>query len=342
MTTLGSPTERSDGGRLPVRSFNEGGQSDVKYIQKMFLILLPIFLIVIAGWFFKKIKIADDNWINVLNGFAYYIALPSLIITSFWGVDFFEGDYLKLIASSVLAIIVFALFVFIMLNFLKLHNKTKASIFLAAIVGNTVYMGFPVIELSLGKSSISAGSGVVYLILPLLISIFAITYWLGKETSIKSQILDFIKNPLVISFVIAIFINFIKIDSPIFSGIKTSLLMLGATASPLALFMLGGFLYGKFLKRDIGLVLFSSFLKLLIFPFAMLGAYSAIIVWFFNKSIDLNSFDPAIILSSMPVAVTTFLIAQKFNLDKDLVANSIIVSTIASFFLLPVIISFIV
>jgi hypothetical protein len=295
-----------------------------------------------AGWFFKKIRIADDNWINVLNGFAYYLALPALIITSFWGVDFFEGDYLKLIASSAAAITIFALFVFILLNFLKLHNKTKASIFLAAIVGNTVYMGFPVIELSLGKSSISAGSGVIYLILPLLISIFAVTYWLGKETSLKSQILDFIKNPLVISFVIAICLSFIKIDGMIFSGLRTSLLMLGATASPLALFVLGSFLYGKFLKRDIGLVLFSSFLKLVIFPLAMFGAYSVIIARFFNNTIDLNSFDPAIILASMPVAVTTFLIAQKFNLDKDLVANSIIISTITSFFILPAVIYFIV
>jgi predicted permease len=45
-----------------------------------------------------------------------------------------------------------------------------------------------------------------------------------------------------------------------------------------------------------------------------------------------------ILLSSMPVAVTTFVIAERFNLDKALVGNTILVSTILSFIVAPLII----
>ena len=43
----------------------------------------------------------------------------------------------------------------------------------------------------------------------------------------------------------------------------------------------------------------------------------------------------------MPVAVTTFVIAEKFNLNKELVGNSLFISTVLSFIVIPIIFYFI-
>jgi hypothetical protein len=111
--------------------------------------------------------------------------------------------------------------------------------------------------------------------------------------------------------------------------------MLGLTASPVALFTLGGFLYGRFLKENLNLVILASFLKMIAFPVMIfLGSYY-LLNFYALPAADLKVL---ILLSSMPVAVTTFVIAERFNLNRALVGNSILISTIFSFIVAPLVI----
>lgn len=307
--------------------------------MSVFLISLPIFLIVLSGWFCKKIKLADDRWVYVLNVFAYYISLPALIIVSFWDVNFFSEESWKIIFLSFLTLGLFSLAIFILLSFIKISKNLKATIFLTATVGNTIYMGFPLIELGFGKENISVGSlvGVIYLIMPILVSIFIIRYWHNNEKyNMKKEILAFMQNPLIISVFVGVILSFFKIyfaDNFFIIAVKKSVSMLGATASPIALFTLGAFLYGRFLRKDLGLVFFVSLLKTICFP----AFIFAIFYYFFR----FDNFHILALLAAMPVAVTTFVIAEKFQLNKELVGNSLFVSTIFSFIIVPIIFYFV-
>lgn len=303
-----------------------------------FLITLPIFLIVLSGWLLKKFKIATENWVHILNIFAYYVSLPALIIASFWDINFLSQESWNIIFLSLLTLGIFSLMVFILLHFIRIDKNLKTAIFLTATVGNTIYMGFPLIELGFGKDSFQQGAliGIIYLVVPILISIFIIRYWHNKEYNVVKEILAFFKNPLMISVFIGIALSFLKIssiDNFLFLAVKKSISMMGATASPIALFTLGAFLYGRFLKKDLGLAFFVSFLKIICFPLVVFLAFS-----YFSKS---ESFQVLALLSSMPVAVTTFVIAEKFNLNKELVSNSIFISTVLSFVVAPIIFYFV-
>lgn len=297
----------------------------------MFFITLPIFLIVAAGWLMRKLNIVKESWISVLNSFTYYVSLPALIVVSFWDINFLDKKSLEIILWSLLAVLVFSLIVFLLLSIFKINKNLKAAVFLSATVGNTVYMGFPLVNMAFGENYLSKGVliGVIYLVVPLLISIFAIRYWHSNEHSLSRQLKDFFKNPLMISVCAGIILSFINFDIAAVNSVKKSFTMLGATASPVALFTLGEFLYGKFLKKDLGLVFFVSFLKIICFPFAVFLVFS-----YFSKT---ESFQISTLLSSMPVAVTTFVIAEKFYLNKDLVGNSIFISTVLSFLIIPLI-----
>lgn len=298
----------------------------------IFLITIPIFLVIISGWLMRKFKIIKESWIIILNGFAYYVSLPALIIASFWDIDFLNSESLRIIFWSSAAIIIFSFAVFVVLQFLKINKNLKATIFLSATVGNTIYIGFPLVDLSFGKEYLSKGIliGVIYLVAPLLISIFAIRYWHSKDHSLKKQLRDFLRNPLMISVFVGIILSFLKFDYAIIDSVKKSFVMLGATASPVALFTLGEFFYGRFLKKDLGLVFFSSFLKIIAFPLLIV-----LMFLFAEKNGDFQILN---LLSSMPVAVTTFVIAEKFHLNKELVGNSIFISTILSFIIAPLIV----
>ncbi len=307
-----------------------------------FLISLPVFLIILAGWLMRKTGIVNENWVRILNSFAYYVSLPALIITSFWGIDFLSEESRNSILLGIFTIILVFFVIFIFLSFFKINKNKKIAILLSALAGNTIYMGFPLVELGFGKDYISAGAliGVIYLIVPLLISIFIIRYWHDKEHKILRNLIKFLKNPLVISVFIGVILSFVKIEFPLLEGVKKSLIMLGATASPVALFSLGGFIYGRFLKKDLSQVLFISFLKMIVAPLVVFsGALFIFSINGFGSQPDgFAHLGILILLSSMPVAITTFVIAEKFNLDKDLIGNSIIVSTIFSFIIAPIII----
>ncbi len=301
--------------------------------MSIFLISLPIFLIVLSGWLLKKFKVVTDDWVHILNEFTYYVALPALIIASFWEINFLSGEARRLIFWSLLIMIFFFLFIFLLLSFFKISKSLKAAILLGAAVGNTLYMGPALVEIGFGKEFLpnAALIGVIFLIIPLAAVIALIQYWYCRERCLQKELISFLKNPLVISAAVGVVLSFLKFDEPLILGIRKSIAMLGATASPVALFALGGFLYGKFLKKDLGVVFLISFLKIIAFPLAIIISSG-----FLTKT---NSFQILTLLSAMPVAVTTFVIAEKFNLHKDLIGNAILVSTIFSFIIAPIIIS---
>jgi len=300
--------------------------------MSIFLISLPIFLIILSGWLLKKYKVVTDDWIHILNVFAYYVSLPALIINSFWEIDFLNRNSMNMIIWSLLTMLLMSFAIFIFLHLLKIDRNLKTAIFLSATVGNTIYMGFLLVELGFGKNYLpdAALVGTIYLIVPLLITILLVNYWHCRENCLGEELVSFIKNPLTISVLAGVVLSFVDFGNPFIAGVKKSVSMLGATASPIALFALGGFLFGRFMRNDFSKVILISFLKMIFFPFVIvLGS-----LYLFK----MGDIKVLALLSSAPVAVTTFVIAEKFNLNKELVGNSILISTILSFIVAPLII----
>lgn len=306
--------------------------------MSIFLISLPIFLIIFIGWLLKKYKVVTEEWIHILNNFAYYVSLPALIIASFWEINFLDQKSWQIIGWSLSGIILFSLIIFIFLSIIKVNKKLKATILLGSAVGNTIYIGLPLIEIGFGKEYLPAAAliGSIFLIIPLLIVISLVQYWYCREDCLKKELISFLKNPLMISVFAGVILSFLKFDYPLLISVKRAVATLGATASPVALFALGGFLYGRFLKKDMGWVLFVSLLKLIVFPLIVVGGFLLI---FGNAALMMSPIAKVLtLLSSMPVAVTTFVIAERFNLNKTIISSAILISTIASFVIAPLII----
>jgi hypothetical protein len=293
------------------------------------LISVPIYLIIFFGWLFRKFKIVNDEWIHFLNNFAYYVALPSLIIVSFWEIDFLALQSWRLIFWSLLIVFIFSLLIFILVSLFRVDRSTKLTIFLGSTVGNTVYIGFPMVENTFGNHYLPAATliATIFLIVPLVITTILIKYWHKREYHLKNEVLSFFKNPLIIAIFIGFLLSFIKGEYLLINKIKESIAMLGNTASPLALFILGIFIHKHFLKESFGKALFISILKMIVIPLIVL-----VFSIYFLANDDLKIF---IFLAAMPVAVSTFVIAEKFSLDKNLIANSIILSTILLFLTAP-------
>ncbi len=99
--------------------------------------------------------------------------------------------------------------------------------------------------------------------------------------------------------------------------------MLAATASPVALFALGSFLKGHKLKKHKTVIFAGLVVKLILLPII---AYIAL---------RLTSLQPPysqifLLMAGMPTAVTAFVIAEKYSLDRTVVAGAMLATTVLS------------
>ncbi|HAS95501.1 TPA: hypothetical protein DCS99_03740 [Candidatus Wolfebacteria bacterium] len=295
-------------------------------------ISLPIFIIILAGWFFQRSKFMQGDWVHQANAFAYYVALPALITVSLWDVNFRSPEILQLTLLSIASMVAFLVVLFIILSSITMARDTKAAIFLTAATGNTLYMGIALVEAGFGRDYVPTAAliGNVYLIVPLVLSMLVVRYWHTKDHGIREELMAFFKNPLVLSMVLGVVLSFIAITgNPLIESIKKAMTMLGSTSSPVALFALGGFLYGKFLKKDLHMVMMITGLKMAVFPLIVFFTYQ-----YFGKG---EQGELPVLLASMPVAVTTFVIAEKFKMNTALVGNAIVFATVVSFITAPII-----
>lgn len=294
-------------------------------MKEIISIVLPIFLVIGAGFFMRRYRLVKEDWVPILNSFVYYVSLPAVILISFWQISW--QRILPLLGINVLGMLAFAAILIFALYFAKISPKTKSALFMAALVGNTIYMGFPIIGNALGRESTDAvvGAATLQLVLGLVLSVMAVEFWVVKARSFRVYALDFLKNPLIISLAAGILLSFVKQTGTAVEIIQKPISMLGATASPLALFALGAFMHGKFIRTHLGLSLMSSTIKLLFFPLFMMP-----LAWVFYRPVD--DVVVTLLVSSMPVAATAFVIAEKYRLDEKLIANAILISTLISIF----------
>jgi len=239
---------------------------------------------------------------------------------------------LDILTVNLISIFAVMFLAFIVSSILKLDDKTKGLVIFASSFGNTVYMGFPLSELSFGIEGLGIASiiSVVYMITGLTIGIAILEYYSLKKSSRGKILTKMIKIPLIWGAVLGLLLSYFMIELP--DTLLKFFNMLGSSASPVALFALGVFLYGAIEKKNIDKVALISLMKLIILPTIVL-----VISILFNFSGKQKSV--SILEAGMPIAITTFVLAEQFNMDKKMVANSIIITTILSLFTVSVMLS---
>lgn len=280
----------------------------------------------------QRSRVMQGDWVHQANAFAYNVALPALVVASLWNINFRDTALLRLLGFSTLSLAAYLVVLFVGLSMTRMGNDMKATVFLTAGTGNALYLGIGLIQLGFGSDHLAAGTLVasIYFIVSFVVSVSVIRYWHMKNHDFTDELMAFMKNPLVISVVAGVLLSFISVARyPLIGTIKQALGMLGGTSSPIALFALGGFLYGKMLKKDIGKVAMITGLKMVAFPIIVFVSYRL----FYGQ----GNVEIPVLLASMPVAVTTFVIAERFKLNTTLVGSAIVFSTVMSFFIAPVI-----
>ncbi len=287
---------------------------------KIFEVIFPVFFVIGVGYYLgKKNPRFDTNFITV---FAGNIGTPAMI---FYTVTTTGITLNIFIHYFVYALIMIAGFALIGLILLFLLRKDLSMELPPLILPNTGNMGIPICLFAYGTQGLGIASAVASVII-----LFHFT--LGIFLAQKRFSLDVvIKSPPVYSIIVSVIFLFFKIETPLFLE-NTTFLLTYATIF-LVLMSLGIALTKlKFSLKDSILL---SLCRVILGPII---AFT--IIYYFN----LSGFAAGVLLiqSAMPSAILNYLVGSMYSPKKivDSIASTIVVSTIMSFFTIPIVVFF--
>jgi malate permease and related proteins len=239
--------------------------------------IILIFLCLLAGVALRRIKVFPPNAHTVLNQFVIYISLPGLALY-----------YLPKIAVSTqlllplgVAWIGFALswlFFALLGKWLGWPKKIVGCLVLTAGLGNTAFVGFPVIEALFGKQGLETAIIVdqpgTFVVLSTLGIMVAATYS-NKGSGNSGLLRKIVLFPPFVAFAVGLCMNLLHYD---FHAMLQSVFQrLGNTVTPVALVAVGMQLQLQRKSRHWGFLTLGLAFKLLITPLFFFVLYKLIL-----------------------------------------------------------------
>lgn len=288
----------------------------------LFPALLSVALIILIGFVAARTLPLEQQTLSKL---VIYILSPALIGTSLYHTRISVQSATGLLLGVALTSTVLYLTVQGVSKVLHLKPITRKNLFTTTLLPNTGNMGLPVNDFVYGAAGLERA--IVYLI-GISLLIFSVTPAVLQGSNIYSGIKLTLKLPLFWAMLAGLLLRLLAVKLP--PQIDVSIQQLGKAAIPVALLVLGLYLARHPFKLGI-YELLSSGLRLIGAPVIAYGV---------GRVLHLEELDLQVLVlqSAMPVAVNSVVLVAEFGGDAPLVARTVVVSTILSFFSLPVVI----
>jgi predicted permease len=287
-----------------------------------------IIALIACGFLVKKAQIFPANTAEVLNLFVIYVSLPALVLVNVPKLVFTAGLMATIITPWVMLLVSVAL-VLIAVRLFKWSRQVKGALLLIVPLGNTSFLGIPMVEAFYGQDAIpyalmydQFGSFFALAIYgAIVLSLFSSQQAVTVQ-SITKKIITF---PPFISLVFALLL--FKVDLPIYYF--SVLNPIAQTLVPLVMFAVGFQLSLKISSHDIKPFTIGLLIKMIIAP---LIAASAFLVLGLKETI----YDVTVFEAAMPPMISAGALAISAKLSPKLTAAMLAYGIVLSFITLPI------
>lgn len=300
----------------------------------VFIIVLPIFALIFAGWGTRRLAIFGPQATSELNRFVVYLALPALLFDIVAKARWSEIWQPGFVASFGLGVAV----VFAATLALRLRGGrplTDAAIDgLNAAYANTGFVGFPLALAVLGQAGLAPTLIATIITVCVLFAAALVLIEFGLETEsdrgrsparmLAKVAGSLARNPLLVAPLLGAFFlaTGLALPTPLDSFLK----LLGGAASPCALVALGLFI-GE--KREgaappAGAVVLLVALKLVGQP---------LVTWMLaDRLFHLSPLltHACVLLAALPTGTGPFMVAEFYRREAGITSRAVLVSTILS------------
>ena len=281
-------------------------------------VVTPVFLLAAIGYFW--VKLGFEYRVEFVTRLAMTLAVPALVFTSLTQNTINPKFLTEMIIVVCMAYAVVSVLALIFTFIFKLDLRT---FLMPLISGNTGNLGLPLCFLAFGKDGL--GYAVIVFAFTSIVA-FTFGLWVVSGTRSFKQPL---KEPLVPATILGLLFMFYGWETP--KILTNSLNLISQMAIPLMLITLGvavARLKTQLAFKTLGI----SISKI------MIGTIAGITVGY-QFSIPYEAFAVLIIQMSMPVAVTSYLLAEKYGANSEAVAGLVVISTFLTTFTTPLVLS---
>ena len=305
---------------------------------EIFLKTLPFFAIIGLGFGSAKTEFFSEEATAYLTKFVFYFALSAMLFRFSANLSFSELLDFRFI-SAYLWGTAFVYGLAMAVSFYTGRSIEEAAIEAqCAAIGNVGFLGIPMLALLMGEDAVKSVMLVLAIDLVIFGSLIVILVTGARDGRMSLGIfktvgIGLLKNPMIVSITLGLLWSAFSIPIP--GPLNEFVGILGAAATPGALFAIGASLASKSAER----LLVSgwlSFCKLVLHPlFVAIGA----LVLF---SVDPYPAAVMIAAASLPVAGNVYILAQHYGVAPHRVSASILISTVLSIVTVSIIIAWVV
>jgi len=294
-----------------------------------FLLILnyvsPIFLIVALGYFLKRIGLINDSFAKTSSKLVFTVALPALLFMQIINADLSAKVNYELVAFAYIGTFITFGLSRASASFFCSDPNEKAVFTQGAFRGNYAIIGLALLDSIFGKVALGKGSIVLAFTIPLYnaLSVICLTMPLREKNNytVTKTVKEIFTNPLIVGILLAVPFSVFKIKLPVI--ILNTGTYLSSMTLPLALIGIGGILNLHDLKNVKVSAVYSSILKIIIFPLA--GTYAGYLYGFRGPELGV-----VFILFGAPTAVASFIMAEAMGSDGKLAASILLITTLFS------------
>ncbi len=296
-------------------------------MQALLDVILPVFLILGAGYAAARTGLFDDAGVDALMRFAQNFAVPCLLFRGVARLDLSGAYDPGLMAAFYLGVL--ACYVTGYLGARAFFGRTPVdalSVGFTSAFSNTLLLGLPITERAYGTAALAGNYAIISVHAPILygagIAAMEMMRSRGKGLSANALIRQIartlLSQPLVIGILAGLTVNLTGLPLP---GVVWSAVdMLVAAAIPAALFGLGGVLNRYRPAGDMRAILMVCTISLILHP---------AVTFALGRSFGLGTdqMRSAVITAAMAPGVNAYLYANLYGAAQRVSASSVLIAT---------------
>ena len=282
-------------------------------------VVLPLFLLMAAGYITKLLKLYDMKVHAVMNRLVFRLFLPVLLFKNIYTTDIGTDIDGRVFIFAVVSVLVMFGLLFAVIPLLEKENRRQGVLIQGIGRSNFVLFGMPMAEMLCG-GNMATTSLLVAVVVPMfnVLSVIALEAFRGGRVNVRKILLGILRNPLIISSLLGLLCLLLRIRFP--APVEKAISDLSGIATPFALFLLGGALEFSKVGGNLRPLLIGVSGRLIVMPAIFITA--AVLCGF--RGVELVSM---MVLFMAPSAVSSYTMAQQMDADGDLAGQQVVFTT---------------
>lgn len=295
-------------------------------------VTMPIFLVMLLGWFLKQTGMLNDEFVRVSNKFNFTVTLPFMVYRDLSSVDIRgEFDLRFVLFCAVSTTICFWTIWGLVKLFLK-DRRLRGAFVQASFRSSAAVMGLAFISNIYGPSSM--GPMMIIGAVPLynIFSVIVLTFEADRgeqekrdTARIRKACINILTNPIIISIAVGVLASLVGLQLP--TILNKTVNSVAQMATPLALIGLGAGFEGRKALAKLKPTIWASMVKLVLQPLVFVPAA----VWMGFTGEKLIAI---LIMLAAPSTPSSYIMAKNMKNDGALTASIVVMTTLLAAFTL--------